>query len=142
MHTSAIAVVIPVYNAGRFIDESIDSVRAQTTPQWEFMIVDDGSTDETPSRLAAFRDPRIRWIRQDNIGERAARARGVSLTRAPKIVCLDADDRLYPDALARCVSFLDKHPQGDVLESILRARFSPHPPRLVCVERWCPPRSG
>lgn len=90
MHTPAIAVVIPVYNAGRFIDESIDSVRAQKTSQWECMIVDDGSTDETPSRLAAYRDPHIRWIRQDNIGERAARARGVSLTRAPKIVCLDA----------------------------------------------------
>lgn len=73
------------------------------------MIVDDGSTDETPSRPAAYRDPRIRWIRQDNIGDYAARARGVSLTRAPKIVCLDADDRLYPDALARYVSFLDKH---------------------------------
>jgi hypothetical protein len=95
------------------------------------------------------------------------------LIRAPKIVFLDADDRLYPDVLARCVSFLDKdiaaggacsertlineegnsfglewravfnkHPQGDVLESILRARFSPHPPRLVCVERRCHPRSG
>ena len=114
-------------------------------------------------------DSCIRWVRQDNIGERAARAR-VSLTRAPKIVCLDADVRLHPNALARYVSFLDKHiaagvacderrssgdlfglesravfnnhHQGDVLESILRARFSPHLPRLVCVERRCDPRSG
>ena len=95
------------------------------------------------------------------------------MTRAPKIVFLDAADRLYPDALARCVSFLDKHiaaggtygertlineegnpfglewravfnkhPQGDVLKSILRTRFSPHPPRLGCVERRCHPRSS
>ena len=121
MHTPAVVVVIPVYNAGRFINESIDSARAQTTLQWECMIVDDGSTDEPPSRLAAYREPRIRWIRQGNIGERAARARGVSLTSAPRIVCLDADDRLCPDALARCVSILDKHPQGDVLESCVGA---------------------
>jgi glycosyltransferase involved in cell wall biosynthesis len=170
MHTPAIAVVIPVYNAGRFINESIDSVRAQTTSQWECMIVDDGSTDETPSRLAAYRDPRIRWIRRANIGDCAVRARGVSLTRAPKIVCLDADDRLYPDAPARCVSFLDKHiaagvaygertlineggdpfglewravlnkhPQGDVLESILRCPFLSTPSR-ACLRREVVPR--
>lgn len=170
MHTPAITVVIPVYNAGRFINESIDSVRAQTTSQWECMIVDDGSTDETPSRLAAYRDPRIRWIRRANIGDCAVRARGVSLTRAPKIVCLDADDRLYPDAPARCVSFLDKHiaagvaygertlineggdpfglewravlnkhPQGGVLESILRCPFLSTPSQACLRREVVPP---
>ena len=73
---------------------------AQTTSQWECMIGGNGSTDETPSRLAAYRDPRIRCIRKGNIGDCAARARGVSLIRAPKIVCLDADYSLYPGALA------------------------------------------
>ena len=86
---------------------AIESVLAQTTSQWECMIVDGGSTHETPSSLAAYRDRRIRGIRQDNIGDCAARARGVSLTRTPKIVRLDADDRPYPDALARYVSFLN-----------------------------------
>lgn len=169
MHTPAIAVVIPAYNAGRFINEAIESVRAQTTSQWECVIVDDGSTDETPSRLAAYRDPRIRWVRQDNSGERAARARGFSLTSASKIVFLDADDRLYPDALARWVSFLDKHvaagvaygertlideggnpfglkwkavlnrhPQGDVLESILRRPFLSTPSQ-ACLRREAVP---
>lgn len=114
MHTPAIAVVIPAYNACRFMHETIEGVGAQTTSQWECVIVDDGSTDETPSRLAAYRDPRIRWIRQDNNGNCAVRARGVSLTRAPKIVCLDADDRLCPDALARYVNFLDKHTAAGV----------------------------
>ncbi len=169
MHTPAIAVVIPAYNAGRFINDAIDSTRAQTTSQWECVIVDDGSTDETPSRLAAYRDPRIRWVRQDNYGDRAARARGVALTRAPKIVFLDADDRLYPDALARWVSFLDnhvatgvaygertlineegntfglewrailnKHPQGDVLESIIRRPFLSTPSQ-ACLRREAVP---
>ena len=169
MHIPAIAVVIPAYNAGRFIGEAIESVRAQTISQWECMIVDDGSTDETPSRLAAYRDPRIRWIRQDNNGANVARARGGSLTRAPMIVFLDADDRLYPDALARYVNFLDKHaaagvaygertlineegvpfglewravlnkrPQGDVLEPILRRPFLSTPSQ-ACLRREAVP---
>jgi hypothetical protein len=149
-----IAVVIPTYNAGRFVSEAVESVRTQTTSQWECVIVDDGSTDETPDRLVGYRDSRIRWIRQENSGIHAARARGVALTGAAKIVFLDADDRLYPDTLARYVSFLDqdaavgvvygertlidsngdsfglewgailnKHPQGAVLQSILRRPF-------------------
>jgi glycosyltransferase involved in cell wall biosynthesis len=169
MHEPVIAIVIPAYNAGRFVTEAIESVRAQTTSQWECVIVDDGSTDETPSRLAACRDPRIRWVRQDNSGDCAARARGVALTRAPKIVFLDADDRLYPDALARWVSFLDKHvatgvaygertlideggkpfglkwkavlnkhPQGDVLESILQRPFFSTPSQ-ACLRREAVP---
>ena len=169
MHAPAIAVVIPAYNAGRFIGEAIESVRAQTISQWECVIVDDGSTDETPSRLAAYRDPRIRSIRQDNIGEGAARARGVPLTRAPMIVFLDADDRLYPDALARYVNFLNrhaaagvaygertlineegdpfglewrallnKHPQGDVVEPILRRPFLSTPSQ-ACLRREAVP---
>jgi glycosyltransferase involved in cell wall biosynthesis len=170
MDTPAIAVVIPAYNAGRFLSEAIESVRAQTTSQWECVIVDDGSTDETPRRLAAYRDSRIRWVRQDNSGERAARARGVSLTRAPKIVFLDADDRLYPDALARYASFLDthvtvgvaygertlinedgnlfglewraalnRHPQGDVLEAIVRRPFLSTPSQACLRREVVPP---
>ncbi len=169
MHTPEIGVVIPAYNSGRFLNEAIDSVRAQTITQWECVIVDDGSTDDTPSRLAAYRDSRIRSVRQDNSGECAARARGISLTRTPKIVCLDADDRLYPDTLARCVSFLDnhsavgvaygertlineeghrigfgwkaflnKHPQGDVLGSILRRPFLSTPSQ-ACLRREAVP---
>ena len=169
MHDVAIAIVIPAYNAGRFLEEAIDSVRAQTIKQWECVIVDDGSTDETPSRLAAYRDSRIRSVRQNNSGQCAARARGVALTRAPKIVFLDADDRLCRDTLARFVRFLDnhsavgvaygertlineeghpfgfgwkavlnKHPQGDVLESILRRPFLSTPSQ-ACLRREAVP---
>jgi len=171
MLTPTIGVVIPAYNASRFINEAIDSVRAQTITQWECVIVDDGSNDDTPSRLAAYRDSRIRSVRQDNTGECAARSRGISLTRAPKVVFLDADDRLYPDTLARYVSFLDshsavgvaygertlineeghtlgfgwkallnKHPQGDVLESILRRPFLSTPSQACLRREAVPPR--
>lgn len=170
MRAPAIAVVIPAYNASRFIDEAIDSVRAQTIAHWECMIVDDGSTDNTPSRLAACRDSRIRSVRQENSGECAARTKGVSLTRAPKIVFLDADDRLYPNTLAQYVSFLDDHPavgvaygdrtlineegrcigfgqrallnkypQGDVLESIIRRPFLSTPSQACFRREAVPP---
>ena len=61
--------------------------------------------------------------------------RGVSLASAPKIVCLDTDDRLYPNALARYSSFLDKHPQGGVVDSILRRPF----PSQACLRREAVP---
>ena len=171
MQDPAIAIVIPAYNAGRFLNEAIDSVRAQTIAQWECVIVDDGSTDDTPNRLTAYRDSRIRFVRQNNSGECAARVRGISLTRAPKLVFLDADDRLYPDTLARYVSFLDSHaavgvaygertlineeghtlgfgwkallnkcPQGDVLESILRRPFLSTPSQACLRREAVPPR--
>lgn len=114
MPDPAIAVVIPTYNAGHYVGEAIESVRGQNFAAWECVVVDDGSTDDTPLRLAALRDRRIRCVRQDNLGELAARAHGFSLTRAPRVVFLDADDRLRADAAARYSAFLDEHPDADV----------------------------
>jgi glycosyltransferase involved in cell wall biosynthesis len=169
MSETAIGVVIPAYNAGRFLREAIESVRAQTISKWECTIVDDGSTDETPSLLASYRDPRIRSVRQDNYGEREARNRGFQITGTPKVVFLDADDRLLPDALAQYLSFLDdhpsvgvaygerilideggrpygswqgailnKHPEGDVLESLLQRPFLSTPSQ-ACLRREAVP---
>lgn len=169
MPEAAIGVVIPAYNAGHFLGEAIESVRAQTLGNWECLIVDDGSTDETPLLLNAYRDSRIRAVQQDNRGEWEARLRGFSLTRARKIVFLDADDRLLPDALTRYSNFLDdhpsvgvaygerilidaegqaigwrgsaflnKHPEGDVLESILRRPFLSTPSQ-ACLRREAVP---
>lgn len=169
MPEAAIGVVIPAYNAGHFLAETIESVRAQTLCNWECTIVDDGSTDETPCLLRSIRDPRIHSVRQDNRGEQEARVRAFSLIRAPKIVFLDADDRLLPDTLARYSNFLDdhpsvgvaygerilidkkgqaigcrgraflnKHPEGDVLESILRRPFLSTPSQ-ACLRREAVP---
>ncbi|MDH4359709.1 MAG: glycosyltransferase family 2 protein [Nitrospirota bacterium] len=170
MTDAAIGVVIPAYNAGDFLGEAIESIRAQTWENWECLIVDDGSTDETPLLLSSYRDPRIRSVRQANCGEREARLTGFSLTRAPKIVFLDADDRLLPDALTRYSSFLDdhpsvgvaygervlidkegrsfgsragaflnKHPEGDVLESILVRPFLSTPSQACMRREVVPP---
>lgn len=76
MHTLAIEIGILVHSASLFMHEAIESACAQTTLQWECMIVVDGATDEAPNRLAAYRDARIRWSRQDNIGDLAALCEG------------------------------------------------------------------
>jgi hypothetical protein len=83
---------MPAYNAGRYIAKAIDSVLAQTLQDWELIIVDDGSTDDTFSIVAAYSDPRIRCLHQQNQGPAAARNRGVQHSDGQFLAFLDADD--------------------------------------------------
>ena len=71
-------VVTPCYNSARFLSDTIESVRRQDTPDWEYILVDDGSTDETPAIVERFAatDPRIKLVRQKNAGTSAARNTG------------------------------------------------------------------
>jgi len=95
-------VVIPAHNAASFILDAIFSVRSQTVPDWHVVVVDDGSTDATPSLLAPLADPRITTVRQPNAGVSAARNAGVAaLPPVDAVLFLDADDRPAPDALDR-----------------------------------------
>ena len=73
-----VSVIMPTYNCGRFIRESINSVLAQTYTAWELLIVDDCSTDETQSIVRTFNDPRIRYMRnEENIGAALTRNRAL-----------------------------------------------------------------
>lgn len=93
----AVAVVIPCFNHGRYVGEALDSVRAQTWPNIEPVIVDDGSTDpDTVRVLDALAARGVRVIRQENAGLAAARNAGVRATEAPFYVPLDADDLIDP----------------------------------------------
>lgn len=95
-----VSVVIPAYNYAHFLPEAIASVLAQTWPDFELIIVDDGSTDNTPEICARFTDPRVRAVRQTNAGLSAARNTGIREARYPFVAFLDADDRWQPDFLA------------------------------------------
>jgi glycosyltransferase involved in cell wall biosynthesis len=86
-----ISVVIPAYNYGRFLRDAINSVLAQTYPALEIIVVDDGSTDDTPQVLAEYGD-RIRVISQSNQGVGAARNTGIAAARGEYIAFLDSDD--------------------------------------------------
>lgn len=97
------SVVTPAYNVGAWIGEAVDSVRVQTEGRFEYVVVDDGSTDDTADvvRCRAAVDPRIRLVSVDNAGSGAARNVGIEDTSAPFVAFLDGDDRWHPDFLRR-----------------------------------------
>jgi glycosyltransferase involved in cell wall biosynthesis len=102
------SVVMAVYNGAASLARTIDSVLAQTEPDFEFVIVDDGSTDATASTLAdyAARDPRIRVITQPNAGLTASLIRGCAEARAEVIARQDCGDRSHPERFARQLALL------------------------------------
>lgn len=94
-----VTVVIPAYNYAEFLAEAIDSALAQTHPTIEVLVVDDGSTDETPRLLDGYAG-RIRIVTQDNLGLAAARNTGLREATHALVAFLDADDRLRPNMVA------------------------------------------
>ena len=107
-----ISVVMPVYNAARWLRACIDSVLKQTATDLEFIAVDDGSTDESPDILATYArlEPRIQVVRQPNQGQPAALNVGLRRARGTYVGFLDPDDEVTPDRLEVQRRFLDLHP--------------------------------
>ncbi len=105
-----VSVFIPTYNYGHFLGEAMQSVLDQTFQDWELIIVDDGSTDNTAEVVASFKDPRIRYVYQQNRGNPAARNTALKLARGEYIACLDADDVWFPEKLEKQVAQLDGLP--------------------------------
>jgi glycosyltransferase involved in cell wall biosynthesis len=109
----AVSVLMPVYNAGRFLAPAIESVLAQTLADFELIAINDGSTDGSCAVLQEFaaRDARIRVVAQDNQGIVASLNRALALARAPLIARMDADDIARPDRFAKQVAFLQRYPE-------------------------------
>lgn len=103
------SVVIPAYNASRWIERTVASALAQTLPDIEVIVVDDGSADDTTDRLSAFGD-RLTLIRQANAGVAAARNAGAARATADHIAFLDSDDVWSPDKIERQVALFDENP--------------------------------
>jgi glycosyltransferase involved in cell wall biosynthesis len=105
-----VSVIIPAYNAARTIDQTLDSVLSQTFQDFEVVVVDDGSTDDTPAVLARRR-PQARVLTKVNEGRpAAARNLGVRASCGEYVAFVDADDTWHPDKLARQVAMLDHNP--------------------------------
>lgn len=105
--TPLLSVVIPSYNRGHAIGACIASVLAQTLEDFEIVVVDDASTDDTRERVAAFADPRVRYIAHDrNRGGAAARNTGVRASTGDFIAFLDSDDSWAPRKLERQIALL------------------------------------
>lgn len=94
MNKGRVSVIMPAYNAQKFITESIESVIAQTYLDWELIVIDDGSTDDTGAIIRQYeqRDARIKSISQDNSGQGNAKNAGIAISTGEYIAFLDADD--------------------------------------------------
>lgn len=112
-----VSVIIPAYNAQRFLPMTLWSARAQTYPNIEIIVVDDGSTDATPeiAEAAARVDKRVRVIHQRNAGVAAARNRGIAEARGDYVAPLDADDIWHPRNIALQVEALSAAGPGAAL---------------------------
>lgn len=133
-----VSAIIPTYNYARFVGRAVDSVLAQTYSPVECIVVDDGSTDDTPQVLASYGD-RIRAIRQDNRGLSGARNAGIAAARGRYIALLDADDAWKPEKLARQVAAIEGDPDVGAVGCAYEVTDEIHAPRAVAL-RPTPPQ--
>src|SRR5688572_3090637 len=105
-----VSVIMPAYNSGRFLAESVRSVQAQTFGGWELIIVDDGSTDDTAAVARGFAesDARVRYVARANGGQAAARNTGLGEARGPLVAFLDSDDLWLPGKLEAQLGVLER----------------------------------
>lgn len=112
-HDPVVSIVTPVYNVEKFIEETMDSVRAQSFEDWELLLVEDGSKDQTVSVILDYLertgDGRIRMVRMEqNGGAARARNRGVLEARGRYVAYLDADDLWEPEKLEKQIRFMEE----------------------------------
>lgn len=105
------SIITPTFNRGYCIWKTIQSLQNQTCPDWEMVIVDDGSTDDTKKVVAEFQnDPRIKYFQQKNGGTSKARNTGMKLAKGKIIGFLDSDDIYYPNCLQIISRYFHKFP--------------------------------
>lgn len=149
-----VSILIPCYNAERWIAQAIQSALDQTYPNKEVIVVDDGSSDSSLEIIKRFGD-HIYWETQSNQGGNIARNRLLELSSGEWLQYLDADDYLQPTKIERQVQYLSHHPQTDVLYSPSIFEFwndgtprqevlpipEPHDPWIL-LARWHLPQTG
>jgi hypothetical protein len=107
-----VSVILPLYNKAAYIRRALDSIASQTYPDFEVLIVNDGSSDGSETIAAGYPDPRFRVIHQANAGPGAARNRGIAEAQGEWVAFLDADDEWKPDFLMRSLEVVED--QGPV----------------------------
>lgn len=120
MPDKLVSVIMPAFNAEAHIHEAVTSVLEQGYPNWELLIINDGSTDDTSKVIRSFTDPRIRLIEQDNRGIGAARNAGLSACKGELVCFLDADDVMPPKSIASRLEVFFDHPDTDFVDGAAR----------------------
>jgi glycosyltransferase involved in cell wall biosynthesis len=136
-----VSIVVAAYNQAPLLAQAIDSVRAQTFADWELVVVDDGSTDDTPEVVARRADdPRIVYVRQARAERCVARNRGIAASTGRLVAFLDADDLWRPEKLARQVAALAAEPAAGLCYTI--ARFVDAAGRPLPIRKPARPLAG
>ncbi len=131
MRGPTVSVLLPAYNAARYLTVAIQSILAQSFGDFELLVIDDGSTDDTLRMVEQFTDPRIRLIRNNgNRGIVFSLNHGIEESRGQYIARMDADDIARPERLARQVAFMDEHPAVGLCGTWAR-KFVPYGPRWI-----------
>lgn len=139
MSKPKVSVIIPTYKGAGFLGETIQSVLGQTFSNWEVIIVDDASPDDTASVVAQWNDPRIRYlVHAKNQGSEAARDTGLRASDGALIIFLDQDDLLHPDKMETHVAFFQAHPDVGVTYN---ARFNLNHSSSTVRDIWRPPQN-
>lgn len=126
-----VSVIIPLYNKAPYVRRALDSIAAQTFGDFELIIVDDGSTDESVTVVESYKDARLRLLRQQNAGPGAARNRGIAESAGEFIAFLDADDEWLPEYLARAISMLE-----EMGAATATSCYFEHPPGVSRAPMW------
>ncbi|MBR3430978.1 MAG: glycosyltransferase family 2 protein [Clostridia bacterium] len=106
MTKGLVSIITPCYNGEKYIGETIDSVLSQTYTDWEMIIIDDGSKDNSAEVIKQYTDPRIKYFRQENAGSAAARNNGLRRAEGQYIALLDADDLWRPEFLEKQIKIM------------------------------------
>lgn len=110
-----ISIILPVYNGEKYICAAIESVIEQNYSNWELLIIDDGSTDSTAVLVKNFLNEKVHYIYQSNQGPSAARNRGIDFAKGDYVCFIDADDIYIQGKLIEQVTFLEQHPEIDIV---------------------------
>ena len=114
MNFPLVSVIIPVYNAEKYLADTINSVLAQTYSHWELILVDDGSTDDSITICQQLQNSKIKIIRQENGGVSSALNTGISQSQGEYLAFLDSDDLWLPEKLAKHIAHLESNPDVGV----------------------------
>ncbi|OHB79357.1 MAG: hypothetical protein A2Z25_15860 [Planctomycetes bacterium RBG_16_55_9] len=112
-----VSVVMPVYNGGDYMGQAIESVLTQDYTNFEIVVIDDGSTDNTREVVLRYNDKRIRYLHQENTGVASARNLGIRHAKGQYIIPLDADDMMAPATLTKHLMEFEKQPEADLVYS-------------------------
>lgn len=132
METPLVTIVIPVFNSEEYLEETLQTVADQVYPQWECILVDDGSSDRSEHIAQTFseKDTRFKWFQRDRKpkGVSVCRNIGIEASKGEYLIFLDSDDLLHKDCLSKRVAYMEEHPELDFavfqMQAFGRKRFS------------------